>query len=206
MNNTELWDSVEKTDPKFTKKVNQRGGFTAIGAQYQVRKATESFGPFGIGWGVKDESFKRYEDTGLVLYQGTLWQKHGDAVGTVPIHSSIKYHHNNRVDDDFAKKVATDALTKGLSKLGFNADVFMGLFDDNKYVNALKKRFGSGSNGAAETIDDSWRRKVVTIIDTLDDDNKRLVTKALEDGKINATNWNKSIDRMLEIRDAVADE
>jgi hypothetical protein len=25
-------------------------------------------------------------------------------------------------------------LTKGLSKLGFNADVFMGRFDDNKYV------------------------------------------------------------------------
>ena len=45
MNNTELWDSVEKTDPRFTKKVNQRGGFTAIGAQYQMRKATESFGP-----------------------------------------------------------------------------------------------------------------------------------------------------------------
>ena len=54
MNNTELWDSVEKTDPKFTKKVNQRGGFTAIGAQYQMRKATESFGPYGIGWGVKE--------------------------------------------------------------------------------------------------------------------------------------------------------
>ena len=206
MNNTELWDSVEKTDPKFTKKVNQRGGFTAIGAQYQVRKATESFGPFGIGWGVKEESFERYEDTGLVLYQGTLWYKHGKAVGTVPIHSSIKYHHNNRVDDDFAKKVATDALTKGLSKLGFNADVFMGLFDDNKYVNALKKRFNPSSNGAAEKIDDSWREKVVTEINTLDDDNKRLVTKALEDGKINATNWKKTIDRIIEIRDAVADE
>jgi len=33
-NNLELWDSVSMTDPEFTTKVNQRGGFTAIGAQY----------------------------------------------------------------------------------------------------------------------------------------------------------------------------
>ena len=32
------------------------------------------------------------------------------------------------------KKALTDAITKGLSYLGFNADVFLGMFDDNKYV------------------------------------------------------------------------
>ena len=36
------------------------------------------------------------------------------------------------------KKVAT----KGLSKLGFNADVFMGKFDDNKYVDSLANKYG----------------------------------------------------------------
>ena len=46
----DLWSSVETTDPEFTTKVNQRGGFTAIGAQYQIKTATETFGPFGIGW------------------------------------------------------------------------------------------------------------------------------------------------------------
>ena len=48
-----LWESVCETDPKYTKKVNQRGGFTAIGAQSQVMKATEMFGAFGQGWGVR---------------------------------------------------------------------------------------------------------------------------------------------------------
>ena len=48
--NMDLWSSVETTDPEFTTKVNQRGGFTAIGAQYQIKTATETFGPFGIGW------------------------------------------------------------------------------------------------------------------------------------------------------------
>jgi hypothetical protein len=48
---------------------------------------------------------------------------------------------NTHLDDDCVKKVATDALTKGLSKLGFNADVFLGLYDDNKYVAGAKAAF-----------------------------------------------------------------
>ena len=45
------------------------------------------------------------------------------------------------VDADFAKKIETDALTKALSKLGFNADVFMGRFDDHKYVEEINAEF-----------------------------------------------------------------
>ena len=200
MSNTKLWDSVEKTDPKFTKKVNQRGGFTAIGAQYQVRKATEAFGPFGIGWGVKEETFQRYEDTGLVLYQGTLWYKYGEDNGEVPIHSSIKYHANSRVDDDFAKKVATDAMTKGLSKLGFNADVFMGLFDDNKYVKALKKEFT-----IVKPVDNKWREKVEAEAEALPDEHKTTVLSALSTNRINSVNWEASIKRIQELKTATSE-
>ena len=49
-NNLFLWEQVETTDPEFTTKVNQRGGFTAIGAQYQIKNATEVFGAFGHGF------------------------------------------------------------------------------------------------------------------------------------------------------------
>jgi hypothetical protein len=42
-------------------------------------------------------------------------------------------------DTDAYKKASTDGLTKALSHLGFNADVFLGQFDDNKYVEGLKK-------------------------------------------------------------------
>lgn len=45
------------------------------------------------------------------------------------------------VDADFAKKIETDALTKALSKMGFNADIFMGRFDDTKYVEERKEEF-----------------------------------------------------------------
>ena len=57
--NMKLWKSVETTDPAFTTRVNQRGGFTAIGAQYQLRTATEKFGPMGAGWGVEDETIEK---------------------------------------------------------------------------------------------------------------------------------------------------
>ena len=192
MSNTKLWDSVEKTDPKFTKKVNQRGGFTAIGAQYQVRKATEAFGPFGIGWGVKEETFQRYEDTGLVLYQGTLWYKYGEDNGEVPIHSSIKYHANSRVDDDFAKKVATDAMTKGLSKLGFNADVFMGLFDDNKYVSDVTDKFKKVS-------DNGWIIEITKASKKLSDTDRKKIEQSVSDGKVNKNNYKDALKRISEL-------
>ena len=192
--NMKLWNSVETTDPKFTKKVNQRGGFTAIGAQYQLRTATETFGPFGWGWGVKDERIEKWEDVGLAVYQATLWYNidaygtDDETYGTIPIHSSIKYQNNGRVDDDFMKKVATDALTKGLSKLGFNADVFMGMFDDNKYVNKLTNMNGT------------WKKEVTDAVKGLSDEDKEAIHNYINDGSIHADNYKKALTRINELK------
>lgn len=138
--NMTLWNKVSQTDPKITKKVNTRGGFTAICAQAQLKKATEMFGSFGMGWGVKDETFQQ-PITGIIVYQATLYYNTESGKGEFPIHSAAVLALNNKVDDDAVKKVATDALTKGLSKLGFNSDVFEGKFDDNKYVNYMSNTF-----------------------------------------------------------------
>ena len=180
--NMELWNSVEITDPKYTKKVNQRGGFTAIGAQYQLMRATETFGPMGAGWGVKTEHIQKWEDVGLAVYEATLWYVIGDKEHYIPIHSAIKYHSNGRVDDDFYKKVATDALTKGLSKLGFNADVFMGKFDDNKYVNKLKEpNYKQVVTDACEGLaEDDWK-KVMSNVDKVNALNLKAVLKRIND-------------------------
>ena len=51
-----------------------------------------------------------------------------------PVSTEMAY----KVGNDTRKKLMTDATTKALSFLGFNADVFMGRFDDSKYVEALK--------------------------------------------------------------------
>ena len=190
-----IWSKVDTTDPKYTKKVNQRGGFTAIGAQYQLKKATELFGPFGKGWGVAGESFHHYENDGLFLYSAMLWYKlEGDEQEhRFPISSSITYRKNGRIDDDFAKKVATDALTKGLSKLGFNADVFMGMFDDNKYVSSLKS-LPKPTYQNAITI--AQRKAIETACDGIPSSEANKVLKALADGKITPSNLEATMTKL----------
>lgn len=135
--NLRIWSAVEKTDPAHTKHVNQRGGFTAISAQYQVKAATEQFGPIGAGWGYETGT-PIVVDT-LLFVPVTLW--HGarsNSFGPMPGGAEWK-DKNGRVDSDAGKKAVTDAITKLLSQLGFNADVFLGKFDDNKYVEERKR-------------------------------------------------------------------
>jgi len=143
MSNLDLWDRVEKTDPKHTKKANVRGNnITAIAPQRQIKNATKEFGSYGQAWGFKDISldFALMERTGVIIFKGVFFYPSGE----FPIFSSISAFRDNAMlkpDADFAKKVETDALTKALSKIGFNADVFMGLYDDHKYVQMLNDEF-----------------------------------------------------------------
>ena len=150
-NNMRIWENVCTTDPKYTKYVNQRGGFTAIDAQYQMQTATEQFGPMGWGWGVKDETFNFIE--GMVIYQAILFYHYGSDGDTIK-ENEIPLHSSMQVKPDCVKAVATDALTKGLSKLGFNADVFLGMFDNQKYVDDLKKKYAEEPTSKTITKDD----------------------------------------------------
>jgi len=129
--NLDLWTSVEKTDPSHTKKVNQRGGFTAIDAYHQIRNATEQFGPVGVGWGWTVQSISNIADTCIVTID--MW--HGNRENTFSsVGQATVKDTKDRLDSDAVKKALTDSITKGLSYLGFNTDVFLGKFDDNKYV------------------------------------------------------------------------
>ena len=197
--NMSLWNSVCVTDPQHTKRVNQRGGFTAIGAQSQIMEATKVFGPFGKGFGVSDEKFTPFPfSEGLGLYQARLWyvlNGETNVIHQFPIHSSIKYSVNGRVDDDFAKKVATDALTKGLSKLGFNADVFLGKFDDNKYVNQLTSNNGTDTPKPALT--DAQVKEIKATLGLVKDKAyAKKVSNALDSGAITPKNYHSSIDKI----------
>ena len=139
--NMKLWNAVEKTNPKYTKQVGFGRKFTTVNAQYQVKCATEQFGPLGKGWGIDNEFFQPIIE-GLIGYTARLWWQDSDGKHSFDINASISTHSKSgKLDDECFKKVTTDALTKGLSKLGFNADVFMGQYDDNKYVAQMKKEF-----------------------------------------------------------------
>lgn len=144
--NLKIWKSVENTDKAYIKEVKETGRrFIAIDAHYQILQATKLWGAFGGAWGVKDESFNNVKvgqklmgdvqaDLILCQYSAVLFYPDGQ----FPINSAVKISYvtstgKHKLDDEYSKKVSTNALTKGLSKLGFNADVFMGVFDGNKY-------------------------------------------------------------------------
>ena len=141
--NLKLWESVEKTNPKYTKKAKISGmSITAIAPQYQIMQVTEQFGSYGEKWGFKNItlSYDLVPTFNMVVFKGTFFFPNGE----FEIINSCKLYMDRAltmVDDNFAKKIETDALTKAISKLGFNADIFMGKFDDVRYVEDMKKEF-----------------------------------------------------------------
>lgn len=142
-NNLELWNKVEKTNPKYTKKAKIGGHeITAIAPQYQIMQVTEQFGTYGKTWGFKniELSYDLVAKCNLVVFKGTFFFPSGE----FEIINSCKLYMDRAltmVDDNFAKKIETDALTKAISKLGFNADIFMGKFDDVRYIAEMNAEF-----------------------------------------------------------------
>lgn len=144
--NLDLWNRVEKTNPEYTKKANVKGNhITSIAPQYQIKQGTDEFGRYGVKWGLRDTSFDyTLKDIGMIVFHATFYFPDG----SFPIVNSVQLFKDNaqqKLDDDFAKKVETDTLTKAMSKIGFNADIFLGKFDDNKYVQQMKEEFKTPS-------------------------------------------------------------
>lgn len=156
MSNLDFWNSVSKTNPAHTKKAKMgQMNITAIDPQQQRKNATEKFGMFGLGFGLEDVRWEQTTigDTVLLQLDASLWYIHDGERGSFPVTSQVKLAYVTangsgylKVDDEAAKKAQTDALTKGLSMLGFNSDVFEGLFDDNKYVQEMVKEFTEAGN------------------------------------------------------------
>ena len=173
----ELWNAVAVTNPNFVKSFTRGGGFsgTAINATYQAQKATETFGPCGIGWGL-DILEERYQD-GAPLLQGEavvghevihvlrvkLWYVHQGKHGEVIHFGQTPFVGRNKngffTDEEAPKKSMTDAMSKCLSLIGFSADVHLGLYDDNKYVADLRKEFGADKNARSESKPEGKREE-----------------------------------------------
>lgn len=159
MSKLQLWEEVSKTDPRFTKEFSGKGGFkgTAVNPMYLIRRATERWGPMGGDWGLRiveekviegapmiDKDGQRVGSDLLHMVQAELYYPDGKiyCFGQTMLSGSNKYGFYT--DEEAPKKSLTDALTKGLSWLGFAADVHMGMFDDVKYVNQIKEEFAKG--------------------------------------------------------------
>jgi len=106
---------------------------------------TETFGPVGQGWKYTVE-YKHIPNEGFF---GFIYAEvcihyciHGDWFSYGPVCSVQNLcKKNGTLDDEAPKKAMTDAMTKAFSHLGMSADVFLGKFDDSKYVQEVKKEF-----------------------------------------------------------------
>lgn len=162
-----IWDAVSKTDIEHTKEVSFGRKFTAIDAHSQVMNATKQFGPIGQGWGYENFYGEVHLQDGRIMvwcdvtlwymregeqWEGVKGKSHRQMFG--PIRGGamlVGFDSKGKLkapDTDAPKKASTDGLTKALSHLGFNADVFLGMFDDSKYVQELQKEKDQATSAA----------------------------------------------------------
>jgi uncharacterized short protein YbdD (DUF466 family) len=142
-----IWDQVKNTNPKYTKAFTKFGGkeLTTIDPMYQIQVMTGMFGPVGKGWSYEVSYHYTDKNVFAEVKVKYLYEIYWNEFGPV---SSVQalYKKNGGLDDEAPKKAMTDALTKAFSHLGVSADVFLGLFDNNKYVQEMKAKFAAPSN------------------------------------------------------------
>ena len=113
-------------------------------------------------------------DVSISLFDGTTY---GPVRGL-----DFILNNKGKLDEDAPKKAMTDALTKALSHLGIGADVFLGKFDDNRYVAAMEKEF-SQPKGKDKELTQKYISLLVDAIDTEDALSVRELTDELRDNE-----------------------
>jgi hypothetical protein len=175
-----IWDALGKTDPSHTKTFKRAGGFsgTAIKPMWANLRMTQEFGPCGVSWGQTEPNFTTINAEAEILVYCTvgLWymddgEKRGPVFGVggdkvltqifekdrqgnrVKDEATGRYKTYAQTDDEAFKKAYTDALSNAMKFIGVGADVHMGLFDDNKYVQSVRDEFNEQQKEVIAEVD-----------------------------------------------------
>ena len=173
--NTAIWDALYRSDPAHVKPIT---GKTYRGSspkpQWVIKRLTEQFGPVGkgFGWNVlnsvyidsiphPDGTEKKHE------IRIRFWWRDEDGEHSVESSGGTKALYKAGTkggapgywvdDEDAEKKSLTDAITKAASWLGVAGDIFMGQWDDHKYVAELKAE-ADGAKHAETTAKNPLRQ------------------------------------------------
>lgn len=154
--NLNIWDQVSVTDKQFAHPRQLPSGkfLHTINPNYQIKRATELFGPCGIGWGYKviEEKYVRgpllntsNPEMGNALShvvrinfwyleQGSGRRGEFEHYGETSVIKTDAY--GLVFDEGAAKKSLTDAISKCLSMLGFSSDIYSDQFSAEAVVEA----------------------------------------------------------------------
>lgn len=148
----DLWNRFADIDPKFTKKITGKPyQGTSPSPQYVIRCLTEMFGPVGVGfgWSVTSEGFQPLGEEILHWCRIRFW--HGSPENGYEAYGQTKALMNTRngqmSDEDAPKKSLTDAIVKAASHIGIAANIFLGRWDDQKYVAGVNADYRNAEGG-----------------------------------------------------------
>ncbi len=137
-----IWNKVCTTDPAYTKDVSfGKRKFTDIDSMWNIRRATELWGPFGTEWGFTEITYSFAQDKEQsvgVIMKGSFYYPGGE----FEVAADMPYETRGET----LKKLQTMCIGKALSRLGFSADVYMGKFEDSAYVAEMQAKFAKGEN------------------------------------------------------------
>lgn len=144
--NLRHWNAFADIDPKFTKPISGKAyKGTSPNPQYVIRCLTEMFGPVGegFGWEVVREDFTPLGDEVLHWCRIKFWhtspENAFDSYGQTK--ALMKTKNGLMLDEDAPKKSLTDAIIKAASHVGVAANIFLGRWDDQKYVAQVNQEF-----------------------------------------------------------------
>jgi len=146
MSNLDLWEAHADIDPRYTKEISGKAyKGTSPNPQYIIKCLTDMFGPVGqgFGWEVLTEGFTPLGDEILHWCRIRFWhtkrEHYYEAYGQTK--ALMKTRNGLMSDEDAPKKSLTDAIIKAASQLGIAANIFLGRWDDQKYVAEVEKEY-----------------------------------------------------------------
>lgn len=184
-----IWNNNSHIDPKYTKRATMNGQqITSFSLQSVILMATQQFGPIGKGWGYEVEMERK--DEGAIIQAGAtlengdvipqikeithtltirLWYVLDGEKYTLPVQAGhtpylMGTKYGPKHDNEYYKKSLADAIKKSLSMLGFGADIFLGLMDDQNYTAMLESermlKEQAELSGRIEEFTEDVKRKI----------------------------------------------
>lgn len=132
--NLALWEKVQDTPTEIIQKIKAEDGteLNNVAPIHILKKATEIFGTYGKNWGLKNikhSEQKIFNNLILGIIDATFFytenniQVEFEISNSTPI-VSLADDKKMKVNYTYRKALETDTITKSLSRLGFNADIY----------------------------------------------------------------------------------